>query len=98
VGSVMHGMVTRLSFDSEGAADEELAELERQSDAIAGVPGFRALFGIKTDSTEVVVIRVFETAQGLGQSLGTRLRPDLAEHFSAVPLRLSGIVMVSRTA
>ena len=93
----MQAMVTRLTFDSPEAAVEELAELERQSDAIATVDGFRALYGIRTGPAEVVVIRIFDTAQGIGKSLAGPLRPDLAGHFSAPPQRMSGSVVVARS-
>lgn len=94
----MQGMVTRLSFDGPEAADAELDELERQAESIAQVDGFRSLYGIRTGPAEVVIVRVFESPEGIGRSLAGPLRPDLAERFSQPPLRLSGTVAVARSA
>ncbi len=93
----MQAMITRLEFDSTEAAEEELAELDRQSEGIAALDGFYACYGIRTGPAEVVVIRIFDTAQGIGKSLAGPLRPDLAEHFSAPPQRATGAVVVARS-
>lgn len=93
----MHGMVTHLAFDTPEAAEEELVELGRQQASIAEINGFHALFGIRAGPMEVVIVRIFETAEGLGRSLAGPLRPDLAQHFSAQPLRWTGEAKVART-
>lgn len=90
-------MVTRLTFDGPEAADAELAELHEQSKSISEVPGFQALYGIRTGPKEVVIIRIFDSIEGMGRSLAGLLRPDLAEHFSEPPLRMSGPLAVVRT-
>ena len=91
----MQALVTRLTFDGADAADEEMSELRRQADDIQAIDGFRALYGIRASPTEVLIVRVFETAAGIGQSLATPLRPDLAERFAAPPLRMSGEVQLA---
>ena len=93
----MHALITRLIFDGPDAADEEMAELDRQATRIRATPGFRALYGVRAAANQVVIVRVFETAQGVGQSLAGPLRPDLAARFTEAPLRMSGEVVVAES-
>jgi hypothetical protein len=92
----MEALVTRLTFDDPLMADEELVEVERQAASIRAMDGFRALFAFKSTATEVVIVRVFDRADQLGRSLASGpLRPDLAEHFAAPPMRLSGTLLIA---
>jgi hypothetical protein len=93
----MHAMITRLSFTNAEAADAEMEDLSARIREIAAAEGFHAVYGVRTGRTEIVIVRVFDSAQGAGRSLGP-LRPDLAAQFASPPLRMSGEVMAARTA
>jgi hypothetical protein len=92
----MHAMITTLTFSDSAAADAEVAEMADQAARISGLAGFVALLVVRVAPRQVVIVRTFDTAEGVGRSLGGRLRPDLAAHFASAPTRLSGEVALSR--
>jgi hypothetical protein len=90
----MKAMISKLTFQSSDAAQEELAELQRQATSIRELEGFRAVFGIRVSDNVIVIVRVFETIGALSRSLAGPLRPDLAAQFAEKPLRLVGDVVI----
>jgi hypothetical protein len=92
----MHTLITRLSVNDIDAADAEVSEMDAQAGVISKMTGFRAVLVIRITSMDVVVFRVFDSAEGIGRSLGGPLRPDLAARFATPPVRQSGEVAVAR--
>lgn len=92
----MHALISQLTFEDESAASAEAAEMEAQADEISRLAGFEALLVVRVAAREVVIVRVFETPDGVGRSLTGPLRPDLAARFAATPIRSAGEVVVAR--
>lgn len=89
----MHCVISHLSFKSSKGIQLELEGAIESADAIRATRGFQAFYIVELPHDEALLIRMYDTAAGIGLALSQGRRPELGAEFRARPKRMSGEVI-----